>query len=297
MKQVRGSSQGRKRKNSAPGTTGFDKHAAIGYTLRTLMTDFATLTAVHPIAEGKYSIEVPDGWQQGRGAYGGYGIACLVRALETTESTDERPLRNLNAELCGPLMPGRAEIHVEVLRRGAGMTTVAARTIQNDGIVAHATALLGRAREGRGYDGLAKPNFDAEAMLVGDIGGRPRFTQFFEYRNVGALPYTGHEAAQVDVWVRMLVPGKTFDTAHVVGLTDATWPATLPTLTTLQPMSTISFTLQTFGPWNGLRTDAPIYHRGRVLWARDGHAAEMREIWTPEGRLLAINHQIFATTK
>ena len=261
------------------------------------MTDFATLTAIHPLSAGKFSIEVPDGWQQGRGAYGGYGLACLVRAVESVESNDERPLRNLNAELCAPLLPGAAEIQVEVLRRGAGMTTVAARTIQKDGVVAHATALLGKVREGGAYDGLAKPTMDEEGMLLGNFGPRPAFTKFFEYRNIGPLPYTGSKVAQVDTWVRMLVPGKTFDTAHVVGLADATWPAMLPTLTEFQGMSTISFTLQTFGPWNGLRTDAPIYHRARVLWARDGHAAEMREIWTPDGRLLAINHQTFATTR
>jgi acyl-CoA thioesterase len=263
------------------------------------MNDFATLTAIHTVSEGKFAIDVPDGWQQGRGTYGGFGLACLVRAIETTEPNGERPLRTLNAELCGPLMPGNAEINVEVLRRGAGMTAVSARTIQNGGVVAHATALLGRAREGLAYNGLSQPNLQASGLLVEmpENGPWPPFARFFEYRNVGAFPFTGHDVAQVETWVRMRDPGKTFDMAHLHGLADATWPAMFPALKVVQPMSTISFTLQTFGPWDGLRTDAPIYHRGRVLWARDGHSAEMREIWSEEGRLLAINHQTFATTR
>ena len=261
------------------------------------MTDFSTITAIHSIAEGTFVIDVPDGWQQGRGAYGGFGLACLARAIETVESSSERPLRTLNAELCGPLMPGAAEIHVEDLRRGAGMTTVAARTIQNGTVVAHASALLGRTRDGQAYDGLSKPDLAAPGMLMPVEGPWPRFTQFFEYRNVGAWPYSGHDVAQVETWVRMREPGKTFDTAHLMGLADATWPALFPKLTTFQPMSTISFLLQAFGPWDDLRPEAPIYHRARVLWARDGHAAEMREIWSDDGRLLAINHQTFATTR
>ena len=263
------------------------------------MTDFASSSAVHPIAEGKFAIDVPDGWQQGHGTFGGYGIACLARAIETVEPGGERPLRTLNAELCGPLLPGHAEIHVEVLRRGAGMTTVAARTIQGGTVVAHATALLGRSRTGQAYDGLSAPNLAAPGQLVpmeGE-GPWPRFARFFEYRNVGALPFSGHDVAQVDTWVRMRTPGQTFDTAHLIALTDATWPALFPTQTTFQRMSTISFMFQTFGPWDDLRTNAPIYHRGRVLWARNGHADEMREIWSEDGRLLALNHQTFATTK
>lgn len=302
MKQVGRRLQGPKRKKSFARVgleicQWLDKRALIRYTLGIRMTDFATLSAVHPIAEGKFSIEVPDGWQQGRGAYGGYGIACLTRAMEMAEPSGERPLRTLNAELCGPLMPGRAEISVEVLRRGSGMTTVAARTVHDGTVVAHATALLGRAREGQPYDGLSKPDLQVPGVLMPQEGPYPPFTRFFEYRNIGAWPYSGHDVAQVDTWVRMREPGKTVDTAHLVALADATWPALFPTLTTFQGMSTIAFMFQTFGPWDGLRPEAPIYHRARVLWARDGHAAEVREIWSEDGRLLALNHQTFATTR
>jgi Thioesterase-like superfamily len=261
------------------------------------MTDFATLSAIEPIGEGRFAIDVPDGWQQGRGAFGGFGVACLVRAMETVEPNGERPLRNINAELCAPLLVGRAEIHVEVLRRGAGMTTVTARTIQGGEVVAHATGLMGKSREGETYDGLSAPDLNVSGLLLDHNGPWPRFTQFFEYRNVGALPFTGSDVAQVDTWVRLRVPGKTFDTAHVAALADATWPAMFPLQTIVRPMSTISFTLQTFGSWEGMRPDAPIYHRGRVFWARNGHAAEMREIWSEEGKLLALNQQTFATTK
>jgi acyl-CoA thioesterase len=262
-----------------------------------LMTDFATLTALRPLTENRFAIDVPDGWQQGRGAFGGFGLACLVRAMETPERNAERPLRTLNAELCGPLLPGPAEIAVEVLRRGAGMTTVTARIVQDGSVVTHASALLGRAREDRSYDGLSAPNLRDSGVLLASQGPWPPFTRFFEYRINGAMPFSGIDVAQVENWVRLRDPGQTFDVAHVTALADATWPALFSIMSDVRPMSTISFTLQLFGPWDGLRTDAPVYHRSRVLWARDGHAAEMRELWTEDGRLLAINHQTFATIR
>ncbi len=262
------------------------------------MTDFATLTAVHPIADGKFSINVPDGWQQGRGAYGGFALACLVRAIETVEPVGERPLRSLNAELCGPLMVGPAEISVEVLRRGSGMTTVTARTVQDGTVVTHATALLGKTRQQGGpYDGLSCPDLSEPGIVMPIEGPWPAFTRFIEFSNLGAWPYSGHDVAGTDTWVRMRNPGKTFDAAHLVGLADATWPALFPSLTEPQPMSTISFSLHTFGPWTGLQTDARVRHHARVLWARDGHSSEVRELWSEDGRLLALNHQLFATAK
>lgn len=261
------------------------------------MTDFSTVSAVEPIGEGVFAIHVPDGWQQGRGAFGGLSVAYLIRALESAEPNGERPLRSLNAELCAPLLVGRAEIRVEILRRGGGMTTVTARTIQEGEVVAHATALLGKTRDGETYDGLSAPDLQVKGTLLPPEGPWPRFTRFFEYHNVGAFPFTGHSKACVETWVRLRSPGKTFDAAHVAALADATWPAMFPTQTTFRPMSTISFTLQTFDSWEGMRPDAPIYHRANVFWARNGHAAEMREIWSEDGKLLAINQQTFATTK
>jgi hypothetical protein len=43
-----------------------------------MTTDFATLTTPHLEAPGRYHADVPDGWQQGRGAFGRLVLA-LVR--------------------------------------------------------------------------------------------------------------------------------------------------------------------------------------------------------------------------
>ena len=40
--------------------------------------------------------------------------------------------------------------------------------------------------------------------------------------------------------------------------------------------------------------DAPLLYRGTVPVCGDGYFLETRELWSADGRLLALNHQTFA---
>jgi len=261
------------------------------------MIPFVTLTTPLPVAPGLFSLEVPDGWQQGRGAYGGFVLASIVRAIESTEDVVARPFRSLTAELPAPLLPGPAEVRVEVLRRGSGVTTVAARVAQEGGIVAHAVGVLARAREDASRCEIAPPVLRPWQDLPPVEMSFPPFAQFFEYRMTSGLPLSGHTSATTETWVRLRPPCPRFDAAHVAALADATWPALLATMREPRPMGTLTFMLQFFPSYDDLELDAPLYHRGRVIAARDGYSAEMRELWTPEGRLVSLNQQTFVTIR
>ena len=115
----------------------------------TQLADFLTLTTPTRLAEGIFTTEIPDGWQQGRGAFGGLVLANLVRAVRSCEPETDRTLRTLSAELVGPVLPGTAQIRVEMLRRGTGVSTMAARLVQGEELLAHAVMVLGRKRSGR----------------------------------------------------------------------------------------------------------------------------------------------------
>ncbi|HET9990839.1 MAG TPA: acyl-CoA thioesterase domain-containing protein, partial [Kofleriaceae bacterium] len=90
------------------------------------------------------TLAVPDTWQQGRGAFGGFVTGAMVRALEA--SAPGRPLRSLTAELCGPLVAGEAEVGIEVLRAGNAVTTSAIRLVQGGEVQAHGVGVLGKER-------------------------------------------------------------------------------------------------------------------------------------------------------
>jgi hypothetical protein len=261
------------------------------------MVDFVSLTTPRPTGPGVFALDVPDGWQQGRGAFGGFSLAVLVRAIESADDASQRPLRSLTAEFCAPLLPGPAEVFVETLRRGSGMTTVAARIVQEGSVATHAVGILARAREDTPCGVVEAPRLEAWR----DVPALPpqemvRFSRFFEYRNVGPEPLAGGEAL-VETWLRLRSPPARVDAAYVTALADATWPALLSHLTQPRAVGTVSFMLQLFGPFDAVDPAAPVRHRGRVLSSRDGYSAETRELWTEDGRLLCLNHQTIATIR
>jgi acyl-CoA thioesterase len=263
-----------------------------------MATEFDLLTAVSPRGDGRYHIDVPDGWQQGRGAFGGLVLAYLVRAGEATIGDDQRLLRSLTAEIVGPVLPGAAEVEVEILRAGSGVTTAAARLVQNGEVQAHAVLACGRPRAA--YElapVLAPPPLPPWRELpVAPMGGppAPTFTQHVEFRLDGPLPFSASKEVEVRGWVRFRAPGRDRGSPYLVAVADSFWPSILVASAVPRPMATLAFSFQRIDGNLGLDADAPLYYRGRVLAARDGYAMEQRELWGEDGRLVALNHQTFA---
>ena len=87
------------------------------------------------------------------------------------------------------------------------------------------------------------------------------------------------------------IPGAVRDAAFVAALIDAWWPAAL-VRTSPRPLATIAYTLDLLAD-PAVIDDTPVLYRGTVPVAADGYFVETRELWTADGRLLALNHQTF----
>jgi hypothetical protein len=244
------------------------------------------------------SLEVPTGWQQGRGAYGGFVVASLIREIENTVADPRRLVRSVTAELPGPVVPGAAEITVEVLRAGSSVSTARAQLVQGGEIKSHAVAVLAASRPGAGplaWRELAPPAvppWKSIEPMVGTPG--PEFALNFEYRVVEGVPGTGPSApARAIGWIRPRAPGGPRDVAHIAMMVDAWWPAAMVRLDRPRPMATIAFTLDIVAGIDGLDPEAPLLYRGTVPVLADGYFLETRELWGEDGRLVALNHQTF----
>lgn len=253
---------------------------------------FADASAVEPIDEGRLRAHVPDGWQQGRGAFGGLGIGIAIRAMEAVEQ--ERPLRALTAELPGPLLPGEVEVRVEVLRRGRGMSTLEARVVQDGEAKLRASGVFGGARVEHAIGApIEVADWRAVApMTAGAMG--PPFSRFFEYRVTGPAPFGGGSEPIVEGFTRPLGEAR-WGAAEVAAMADAYWPAVFSTMRGPRPMATVTYTLQlTARP---LDASAPLFYRARVLAAEGGFVSELRELFDASGALVAINPQTFVIIK
>jgi hypothetical protein len=267
------------------------------------MNDLTSVTTPTRLGPDLFQADVPDGWQQGRGAFGGLVLGNLVRAMTAFDGEETRTLRALTAELCGPVLPGPNLIRVERLRTGSAVSTVAARMERDGEVLAHAVAVLGRRRSNdTDCNDAERPEMPPwRAMPPSDLGiGGPTFARFLEYRSLGPLPASGSPHATgwcARGWIRPVDPGPARDAAYVVSLADAWWPAILARTTTPRPAATVAFTFELIDGVAGLDPEAPLFHTARTVAARDGYLVEMRELWGEDGRLVALNQQTIAIIK
>ena len=267
----------------------------------TAVTDFPSSSTPTSTQNGRYIWEVPDGWQQGRGAFGGLVLGALVRAFEAEADAPDQPLRAVDATLCGPVLAQEAEIAVELLRAGSNTTTLTARLTQEGAVRASSTALFGRRRvEDGDWNELEAPEMgdwrDIDPVeLPPQLA--PKFTQHMQFRPRSGFPYSGADEREVTGWIRPKHPGDARDAAYIAACMDAHWPSAFATITSPRPMATITFSMQFPGTFDGLDADAPLFFRGRSPISRDGYMVEFRELWGEDGRLLALNQQTIAIIK
>lgn len=265
--------------------------------------DFIALTTPTQVGQGEFTIEVPDGWQQGRGAFGGLVLACLLRAARACEPEAERTLRSVSAELVGPVVPGTAQLRVEVLRRGNAVSTLAARLMQGGELLAHAVVVWGRTRAGTATWSRLQPPRPPALAAVAPLTEMPiaaaRFARFFEFRPTLPLPF-GADAQRVPLtagWLRLRDAPPALGPIELVALADAWWPCALVMESTPRPIATLAFTCELVADPARLRPHAAVFHRAEAVSSQDGYSVELRELWSEDGELLTLNQQTIAIIK
>jgi len=263
--------------------------------------DLEVASRVQRVGDGLFRASIPDGWQQGRGAFGGLTIATMVRAVEAFAEAPDRTLRSLTVSLPGPALLGEHDIHVENLRVGSGQTTLTARMSQGSEVSGTCVAVLGRARPVNAADfcELERPNLPSwrEVPAVPTSGG-PVFTQFFEYRLNDFLPFAGGKSARTLGWVRAKECSAAMSgRAYLAALSDTWWPTTFTRATERMSVATVAFTLQIVAPTDPLDFGRPLAFRGHGWVLHEGYCVEQRELWSDDGELLALNQQTFAIIK
>ncbi len=248
---------------------------------------------------GEVIWNVPEGWAQGRGAFGGLTLAVLARAAGATLDDRERPLRTLTGEIPAAVLVGPARVKVAPLRAGNSLSTLVAQIEQGSGVAAHAVLNFGKTRD-VGTDGVHAgtsatfPPFDSVTPSR-PVSPGPIFTQHFEYRPVTGKPYSGAAEPLVEGWVRIREPGDVPAPYALLAMIDAWFPAIMPTMTVPRPFGTISFAAHLYD--RGWVLGEPLFHRSRLLASHQGYFAELRELFTPRGELAAVNQQTMAIIK
>lgn len=264
---------------------------------------FAEASHVDRGADGTWRARVPAGWEQGAGAYGGIVVALAIRAMEASLG-DHAPLRALSAEIPSPLLTEEAtEIRVETLRRGRSLASLEAKLVQRGEVKARASGLFGAERpvesrwEPEPPTGLLGGDRWKEARVTSGETPTVPFVRHFEMRGTVGVPFAGSGEPLVEGWVRPAVALASWGVAEVAAMVDCFYPAFFPRLTGPRPAATIAYNLHTTPAVDSLDPTRPLYYRARCTQVSAGYAFELRELWTAEGALVALNPQTFAIIK
>lgn len=246
--------------------------------------------------------EVPAGWHQGRGAWGGLVTAAVIRAATTADASEPgtRLLREVSVHMVGPLPAGPARLTTTLVRRGSA-TAIWQVEIAGTETYAVGTVTLGadRASDFAPHTELHRPDVaDWTAIDPLTLGPplAPEFLQHLAVRPVGGFPYSGgHD--DVLSWVAPGTQIPAYDDALLVGMVDALWPAALVQVTEPRPLATLAFTATLLVDPATVDPALPLLHRGRLLAYAGGYATESRELWTADGRLAVHNTQVITVIR
>lgn len=259
------------------------------------MSPFERGSAVRALGEGRFAIDLPDGWQQGRGAFGGLVLGVLARAVEACERDPARRTRTLTGDIVGPVQPGPAEILVTTLRNGHNQTNFRADLVQGGEVLAHASVISSKPRPSDVATRPvppARPRWE-DAPVIAPMEGGPRFARFYEFRNVGPVPFTAGQEALAGGFVRENERPTKIDVPGVIGLLDAWWPAMFTLSDRPRAGATVCFTAEILCDPATLDPDTRFFVTCRAVADHEGFFVELRELWAGD-RLVGLNQQTFA---
>jgi Thioesterase-like superfamily len=259
---------------------------------------FEVASRVERLSDGLFRAQIPDGWQQGRGAFGGLVVGVLARAAIASEGDVQRSLRSVTADIFAPVLPGPADVRIEVLRRGKNLTSIDARLIQGGALLARASVALGTPRKTSlaHVPALAPPTtVDWNSLPTIPIGAPmgPVFAHHYEYRSSGPMPMAGGGKAETTGFVREKACTTPLDAPAVIALLDAFWPAIYSVETQFHSVATVSFSAELLLDPRELSPAEPLQHVARLAGFDAGYMTEFRELWCGQ-RLVAMNQQVMA---
>jgi acyl-CoA thioesterase len=251
---------------------------------------FTIASEISSITDHVFRAAIPDGWQQGRGAFGGLVLGILARACERDEPDSRRRIRSLMGDIAGPVAPGECTVRVRTLRRGNNQSNLAAELVQGESVLATASAILSPPRTAHSHAGFlgAPATGDWSAIEPARISGAAAFAQHYLYRDAGST------AQSIEGFISETEPLERIDSAAINARLDA-WYPTLFQLEGPRPCATVGFAAELLVDPATLPAD-PLRYRARLAAMNEGFFVEMRELWQGD-RVVALNQQTFAILK
>lgn len=263
-----------------------------------MSTAYARAMALSRDEKGVHHGVLEPGWYTARGAFGGLVAAQMLRSMIDVLGEPDCFPRALTVHFAAP-PTGAIEIASEVVRGGKRVKHLASRYRSEGEIACFGSASFGKERpDARAYQMETMPVFDPPDRVrpIERRGLLPAFISHFDVRYCSpTLPYSGVQTPTFAAWIKLQEP-EPFDAPMIAMFLDLLPPAVAATFDTFRPVASVDFTVQFFShePYPQLDPTKHLLITIRSRWAGDGYAEEMRDLWSPDGRLLGQCRQVVA---
>jgi acyl-CoA thioesterase len=262
-------------------------------------TRFDRDTAVRAHGAGRFEARIDPGWFVVRGPNGGYIAAILLRALAEAVGDPARPPRSLTVHYTAPPTEGPAWIETRIERSGRSLTSVSARLLQGERLLALALAAFSQPREALSFRDATPPDVPPPERCVALPRRIPIHERFEQRWALGAPPFSGGDLALAGGWIRLAESEgqRALDAPLAAAFSDAWPPAVFGRLAEREAtggVPTIDLTIhfRSALPPSAWRPGDFALCVFRSRYARDGFLEEDGEIWSPAGELLAHSRQL-----
>jgi len=269
-------------------------------------TAFASATAVAPLGDGRWAVDIDPTWWIVMGPNGGYLAATVLRAVLAEVGQPDRRTRSLTVHYLRRPAAGPAEVHVSVERSGGSMTSASAQLVQDGAVLALALVALGADRPGMltfdddpGLpalpDGSTVPQPEDVRIVPVDPERDIPMRKHFEMRwALGDTPFNPAGPsleARSGGWLRLL-DGDPVDDVVLAAMSDAWLPPVFSRTDQMVGVPTVDLTVH----FRSLPEDPldPCFVEFESPVACDGYLVEHGRILDRHGRLLAESRQLAA---
>jgi acyl-CoA thioesterase len=266
-----------------------------------VLSQFVNATKLVERPDGRFVGEFDRSWWVVVGPNGGVIAALLLRAAQL-RAGDDRTARTITIHYVRPPAEGEVEMEVSVDQAGRTVSFLTVRMFQNDRLVATALVALTTARENPVEWEQRKPPaslpIESGFMMGGegigvDVPIRQRWDQAWTIGVPGHPETFTVDGFEAGGWIRLVDPAP-YDAPLIAAMADAWVPAVMvhdeaPVHTPTLEL-TIHFRLDV--EHADLDPEEHCLAVFRQLSAHQGFLDESGEIWTADGRLLAMCRQM-----
>ncbi len=264
--------------------------------------------ATHPLnaalvletkGEGIYGGAIAQSYWNIAGPFGGIIAAVLLRGVMDHPSRRGRPIAQ-TANLCAAITPDPFEMRVRLARDGRSTQHWLVELTQNGGVAATCSIVTGPTRETWAHQPASPPPMPAyDAMPVFSREGRTGWTTRYDMRFERGSPVNESASAEkpgsaeTRLWIRD-EPARPLDYDSLAAMADAFILRLLQVRGAFAPSATVTLTTYFLAGEADLAAvgDSPVIGTADTRAFAHGFHDQSGELWSADGKLLAVSHQL-----